>query len=95
MGYTVLAMPCKKLVLQQILLRCAMYVGGYDGEILHNYALYRNDKALCVYRKCLDGLIAHAWLVLSGNDFYRAMSAGCRTGGFRNACSREYSVEAS
>lgn len=72
------ALPWWPLWLERALLRGVPYVLDYDDAIFHHYDTHANPWVRRLYGKRLDGLMAHAALVVGGNDYLaqRARDAG-------------------
>ena len=72
------ALPWWPLWLELALLRGLPYVLDYDDAIFHNYDQHTNPWLRRVYGRRLDGLMAHAALVVGGNNYLaqRARDAG-------------------
>lgn len=72
------ALPWWPLWLERALLRGIPYVLDYDDAIFHHYDLHANLWVRRLFGRRLDGLMAHATLVVGGNDYLakRARDAG-------------------
>lgn len=72
------ALPWWPLWLELVLLRGVPYVLDYDDAIFHNYDRHSNPWVRRFYGRRLDGLMAHAALVVGGNNYLaqRARDAG-------------------
>ena len=74
------ALPWFPLWFERTLLSRVPYMLDYDDAIFHNYDQHHNPWVRWLYGKRLDGLMAHATLVVAGNNYLaeRARSAGAR-----------------
>lgn len=74
------ALPWWPLWFESALLRGVPYVLDYDDAVFHTYDLHRLALVRQLYRKRLDGLMAHAGLLVCGNDYLaqRALHAGAK-----------------
>ena len=63
------ALPWLPLWLELALLRGVPYVLDYDDAIFHNYDQHTNSWVRHFYSRRLDGLMAHAALVVGGNNY--------------------------
>ena len=72
------ALPWWPLWLELALLRGVPYVLDYDDAIFHNYDQHANLWVRRLFGRRLDGLMAHAALVVGGNNYLaqRARDAG-------------------
>lgn len=72
------ALPWWPLWAELALLRGVPFILDYDDAIFHNYDLHRLPWVQHVYGRRLDGLMAHASLVIGGNEYLaqRARDAG-------------------
>ena len=72
------ALPWWPLWLELTLLRGVPYVLDYDDAIFHNYDQHGNSWVRHFFGRRLDGLMAHAALVVGGNNYLaqRARDAG-------------------
>lgn len=74
------ALPWWPLWAELALLRGVPYVLDYDDAVFHNYDMHRLGVVRRLYGERLDGLMAKAALVVTGNDYLaqRARKAGAR-----------------
>lgn len=74
------ALPWMPLWLERALLRGVPYVLDFDDAVFHNYDQHRSPWVRRLYGQRLDGLMAHAALVVGGNNYLvqRAHDAGAR-----------------
>lgn len=74
------ALPWAPLWLERALLRGVPYVLDFDDAVFHNYDQHPNPWVRRLYGKRLDGLMAHATLVVGGNNYLaqRARDAGAQ-----------------
>lgn len=74
------ALPWFPVWVELTLLKGVPYVLDYDDAVFHNYDQHRNGVVRRVFRRRLDRLMAHASLVIVGNNYLaqRAQSAGAK-----------------
>lgn len=74
------AVPWAPLWLERALLHGVPYVLDFDDAVFHNYDQHRNPWVRWLYGRRLDGLMAHAALVVGGNNYLaqRAHDAGAK-----------------
>jgi glycosyltransferase involved in cell wall biosynthesis len=74
------ALPWWPLWIEQAMLAGVPYVLDYDDAVFHNYDLHSSKSVRMLYGRRLDGLMAHAALVVAGNNYLaqRARDAGAK-----------------
>lgn len=72
------ALPWTPLAFESALLRGSTYVLDYDDAIFHHYDQHPNSLVRWMYGRRIDALMAHATLVVCGNNYLaeRARDAG-------------------
>ena len=74
------SLPFFPLWVELGLLRCTPYVLDYDDAVFHTYDCHRWAIVRMIYGRRLDGLMAHAQLVVCGNQYLaeRATKSGAK-----------------